>query len=193
MKWLVVSFPPRVRNPGGFPAWDAAVSDPPPFPAWIFRLKNLQGLSLTRYPHETLPEEIGNLTKLERFHCYGSSLTRLPRSMGKLQNLEELDCYTSYNLHYLPYEISRCPKLMSSRFSTCALYNNYKNVMPLPPLEPWGCEKRRQVTTPDSVSNVLAQVVLQRSNSGDSTSPLDHEKELFPLSFSKQHSIPLLP
>ena len=32
-----------------------------------------------------------------------------------MANLKELDIYTSYKLHWLPYEVTRCPKLKLSR------------------------------------------------------------------------------
>jgi len=50
-------------------------------------------------------------------------------------NLEELDLYTSYRLHWLPYEVTRCAKLKKSRFSTRALYGNYKYRPPFPRLD----------------------------------------------------------
>ena len=149
--WLTVSF----RNHDG-----SEDDNPARFPKWILKLKNLRGLSLEGYPHETLPDEIGHLVNLERFHAYRSSLVRLPRSMGQLQNLIELDCYTSYKLHYLPYEITRCPKLKSSRFSTRALYNNYKYKNPVPPLQPWwdAPDDTTDAATIDSIHQTLASV-----------------------------------
>lgn len=162
------------------------------FPLWIFQLENLRGLSLQSYPHATLPDQIGDLDQLERFHCCGSALTRLPRSMGRLQNLVELDCYTSYGLHYLPYEFTKCPNLVSSRFSTRALYANYKNDLALPPLQPWwqghfGAPIQSTTpaaTTPDSVSQAMAQVCLDDSVSSG--------QQMFPPSFTEQHILPLL-
>ena len=49
-----------------------------------------------------------------------------------MENLEELDIYTSYRLHWLPYEVTRCTKLKRSRASTRALYGNYKYRPPFP-------------------------------------------------------------
>src|SRR5262245_15595254 len=49
-------------------------------------------------------------------------------------NLRELDLYTSYRLHWLPFEVARCPKLKRSRVSTRALYGNYKYRPPFPRL-----------------------------------------------------------
>ena len=66
----------------------------------------------------------------------GSSLLRVPRTLGKLGQLRELDMYTSYNLHYLPFEVVRCKRLVSSRFSTRTLFGNYKNDLAAPALPP---------------------------------------------------------
>jgi hypothetical protein len=51
-----------------------------------------------------------------------------------MANLEELVLYTSYCLHWLPFEVTRCLKLKRSTFSTRALYGNYKYRPPFPQL-----------------------------------------------------------
>jgi len=100
---------------------------------WIFQLEHLIGLSFTRYPYKTVPFELGNLHELRKLHMYGSpELECLPRSIGSMSHLQELDCYCSYHLHYLPYEVVYCPRLSDSRFSTRALYHNFKNHMAVP-------------------------------------------------------------
>jgi hypothetical protein len=104
---------------------------------WIFELKELVGLSMSRYPFRTLSDEIAKLKKLEHLHMYGSSLIKVPRSLGCLSNLMELDLYTSYGLHYLPIEVLACTKLSSSRFSTRALYQNGKGTKGIPVLPDW--------------------------------------------------------
>lgn len=75
----------------------------------------------------TLPPSISKLKSVRKLYLYGSFLVRVPPEIGELENLEELDLYTSYRLHWLPYEITRCSKLRRSRFSTRALYGNYKH------------------------------------------------------------------
>ena len=82
----------------------------------------------------TLPSEIQSLTSLRELHLYGSHLRRLPPETGRLVNLENLDVYTSYSLHWLPYEVTRCIRLKSSRMSTRALYGNVKTRLPFPRL-----------------------------------------------------------
>jgi hypothetical protein len=82
----------------------------------------------------TLPRSIGTLRSVKVLSLYGSHLVRIPPEIGEMTNLEEFDPYTSYCLHWLPYEITRCKKLRSSRVSTRALYGNYKYRPPFPRL-----------------------------------------------------------
>ena len=82
----------------------------------------------------TLPASIARLTSVKRLNLYGSNLVSLPPEIGGMENLEELDIYTSYRLHWLPYEVTRCRKLQRSRASTRALYGNYKYRPPFPAL-----------------------------------------------------------
>lgn len=82
----------------------------------------------------TLPRSIGTLQSVKHLCLYGSHLVRIPPEIGDMTNLEEFDLYTSYRLHWLPYEITRCTKLKRSRISTRALYGNYKYRPPFPRL-----------------------------------------------------------
>ena len=82
----------------------------------------------------TLPRSIAKLTSVRRLYLHGSNLVRIPPEIGTMENLEEWDIYTSYRLHWLPYEVTRCQKLKRSRASTRALYGNYKYRPPFPPL-----------------------------------------------------------
>lgn len=83
----------------------------------------------------TLPESIAKLKKVKRMLLYGSKLKRIPPEIGRMESLEYLDVYTSYDLHWLPYELAYCKKLKDSRISTRALYGNYKNRMGFPRLD----------------------------------------------------------
>jgi hypothetical protein len=80
----------------------------------------------------TLPPTIAKLTAVERFVLYGSNLVRIPREIGAMTNLTTFEPYTSYRLHWFPYEITRCTKLVDSTVSTRALYGNYKYRPPFP-------------------------------------------------------------
>ena len=82
----------------------------------------------------TLPSSFGKLQSVKYVGLYGSHLVRIPPEIGEMTNLEEFDPYTSYNLHWFPYEITKCRKLQSSRVSTRALYGNYKYRPPFPRL-----------------------------------------------------------
>jgi hypothetical protein len=92
----------------------------------------------------TLPASISKLTSVRRLYLYGSHLVRIPPEIGGMANLEELDLYTSYRLHWMPFEVVRCLQLKKTRFSTRALYGNYKHRPPFP-----------RLNTPGSKSNTL--------------------------------------
>jgi hypothetical protein len=80
----------------------------------------------------TLPESISKLKKVKKVWLYGSKIKRIPPEIGQMESLEYFDPYTSYNLHWFPYEISKCINLKDSRVSTRALFGNYKNRMRFP-------------------------------------------------------------
>ena len=82
----------------------------------------------------TLPLEVASLTHVTEVRLYGSHLRRLPPEIGRMSSLRELDIYTSYSLHWLPYEVTRCVNLSASRMSTRALYGNRKTRLPFPRL-----------------------------------------------------------
>jgi len=75
----------------------------------------------------TLPETISKLTTVKKVWLYGSKLKRIPPEIGQMESLEYLDIYTSYNLFWLPYEITKCKNLIDSRASTRVFYGNSKN------------------------------------------------------------------
>ncbi|MFH6989048.1 hypothetical protein ACHRVW_15005 [Flavobacterium collinsii] len=82
----------------------------------------------------TLPETISKLKKVKKVWLYGSKLKRIPPEIGDMEALEYFDAYTSYDLHWFPYEITKCKKLKDSRISTRILYGNWKNRMKFPRL-----------------------------------------------------------
>lgn len=82
----------------------------------------------------TLPPSIANLKSVRRVELYGSHLVRVPPEIGDMDNLERLEVYTSYRLHWLPYEITRCPKFKGTCISIRALYGNDKYRPPFPKL-----------------------------------------------------------
>ncbi|MGE3809551.1 MAG: TIGR02996 domain-containing protein [Gemmataceae bacterium] len=84
----------------------------------------------------TLPPSIAKLKAVNHLGLYGSELMRIPPEIGEMDSLESFDPYTSYFLHWLPYEITRCKNLKHSRLSTRALYGNFKYRPPFPVLEP---------------------------------------------------------
>jgi hypothetical protein len=82
----------------------------------------------------TLPPEVKFLAAVSELRLYGSHLRRLPPEIGRLSALCNLDIYTSYSLHWLPYEVTRCARLRNTRMSTRALYGNVKTRLPFPRL-----------------------------------------------------------
>lgn len=83
----------------------------------------------------TLPESIGKLKRVTKVHLYGSKLKRIPPEIGDMTALTYFDVYTSYDLQWVPYELTRCKNLIDSRVSTRALYGNYKHRLHFPPLQ----------------------------------------------------------
>ncbi|MEU7012421.1 hypothetical protein [Streptomyces sp. NPDC046385] len=84
----------------------------------------------------TLPPSIAKLTAVRHLVLYGSNLVRIPPEIGAMTSLEEFTPYTSYRLHWLPYEITRCRKLTRSTVSTRALFGNHKLRAPFPKPRP---------------------------------------------------------
>lgn len=82
----------------------------------------------------TLPETISKLKNVRKIWLYGSNLKRIPPEIGQMESLDYFDPYTSYDLHWFPYEITKCKQLKDSRISTRALFGNYKNRMGFPDL-----------------------------------------------------------
>ena len=79
-------------------------------------------------------DELGQLSRLKHLQLYGSRLVRMPRTIGNLASLEYLDLYTAYDLHYLPFELTACSRLVRTRFSTRTVFANPKTFLPLPVL-----------------------------------------------------------
>lgn len=82
----------------------------------------------------TLPASISKLTSVKKLFLYSSHLVRVPPEIGEMASLEELVLYSSYRLHWMPFEVARCPRLAKTLFSTRALYGNYKYRPPFPRL-----------------------------------------------------------
>lgn len=82
----------------------------------------------------TLPPSIGKLRSVKHLLLYGSHLVQIPREVGEMTSLERFTPYTSWRLHWLPYEITRCKNLIMSTVSTRCLYGNFKHRPPFPEL-----------------------------------------------------------
>jgi uncharacterized protein (TIGR02996 family) len=115
----------------------------------------------------TLPQTISKLKGVKLLDLYGSYLVRIPPEIGEMTSLEAFTPYTSYQLHWFPYELTRCPNLRDSTVSTRAIYGNNKHRPPFPRLDaraetaPGGIEPKRlplkrraaNTTRPCSVCN----------------------------------------
>lgn len=82
-----------------------------------------------------LPKEIGKLIHVKEMYVGGSQLVRIPPEIGKMESLEIFSPYCSYSLHWFPYEITYCTKMIDSTVSTRALYGNYKYRTNFPDLQ----------------------------------------------------------
>ncbi|WP_235213483.1 leucine-rich repeat domain-containing protein [Amycolatopsis sp. MJM2582] len=84
----------------------------------------------------TLPSTIAKLTAVTRLVLYGTNLVRLPPEIGAMTSLEVFEPYTSHRLHWYPYELTRCARVIDSTVSTRVLYGNAKFRPPFPALRP---------------------------------------------------------
>jgi hypothetical protein len=66
---------------------------------------------------KNLPEEIGNLSSLNKLNLRHSDITSLPTYIGKLQNLKEIDLSRTGKLKNLPEEIGNLSNL--NKFELC--------------------------------------------------------------------------
>lgn len=85
----------------------------------IAKLPNLKSLDLSGYGGETLPEEIVELTSLERLILKYSSLEKLPNKIYELRNLSVLNLTENYGLNSLPEGISRLENLKCLDLTGC--------------------------------------------------------------------------
>lgn len=101
----------------------------------------------------TLPPTISKLKSVKHLLLYRSWLVRIPPEIGAMTNLEKFTPYTSYKLHWYPFEITRCKKLMDSTVSTRSLYGNFKFRPPFPKLQ-----VGRETTRGLELNNLLPEV-----------------------------------
>lgn len=65
----------------------------------------------------SLPDEIGNLTKLEYLYLGNSPISKLPTTIGKLASCTLLEIYNCPNMHGLPAEVGDMPALVQVNIS----------------------------------------------------------------------------
>lgn len=82
-------------------------------PAELGKLINL--VELTLYgSFETLPDEIGDLSRLKFLRLKSDKLLQLPNSLGNIQALERLECHPD-NLHLLPGTLVHLQQIVNDK------------------------------------------------------------------------------
>ena len=124
-------------------AWDGDAR----IPRAIGTLKKLRHLGLGGLGFTTLPEELGNLSKLEELELYYSdALTALPKSLGKLGKLRTLQCGDCEALAKLPTTIGELRELRELGLGGTAL----RTV----PKELWKLTKLESLALPEDVTKL---------------------------------------
>lgn len=72
---------------------------------------------------ESLPEEIGNLTKLEYLYIANSAISSIPASISKLESLTDFEIYNCPNLTEFPVAIAEIPGLVSLNIANNAQWS----------------------------------------------------------------------
>jgi Leucine-rich repeat (LRR) protein len=72
---------------------------------------------------ESLPEEIGNLTKLEYLYIANSAISSIPASISKLESLTDFELYNCPNMTEFPVAIAEIPGLVSLNIANNAQWS----------------------------------------------------------------------
>ncbi|MBC8110972.1 MAG: DUF1963 domain-containing protein, partial [Verrucomicrobia bacterium] len=136
------------------------------FPAQILKFKQLKSLTIIKpylyqnnevLPLKSIPDGIGELTRLETLQITNCLLTQLPESLGKLKKMQNLNV-TYCQLQTLPDAVFKLPNLMYLFLGN----NKIKQIsekIKLPKLQAISLENNQLQTLPQS----LAQQPLLRS------------------------------
>ena len=84
----------------------------------------------------TLPPTIGKLVEVLKLMLYPSNLARIPPEIAGMSSLRYFSPHVSNRLHWLPYEITHCPRLIMSVVTQRRLYGNLEQPFPFPALAP---------------------------------------------------------
>lgn len=112
------------------------------------RHANFSNLGLT-----SLPESIGNLSRLTRLSIYGNQLESLPESIGSLSQLTELNAFRNH-LTSLPESIGYLSQLTELDVSDNQLTNLPESIGSLPRLKRLVVSSNRLENLPDSFKNL---------------------------------------
>ncbi len=72
---------------------------------------------------KSLPEEIGNLTKLEYLYIANGELESMPASISKLESLTDFELYNCPKMTEFPVAIAECPNLVSLNIANNAQWS----------------------------------------------------------------------
>lgn len=116
---------------------------------------DVEELNLSYFGGDRLPSGVWKLRNLRKLTCYRSAITHVSPQIGNLRKLNEFVPYTSYNLHWLPYEVHDT-SLPKAHISRRAMYG-YSNSLPLPRLAPFptGAKSLQEMAARVVVSNSL--------------------------------------
>ncbi|KAI5949434.1 hypothetical protein KGF54_005669 [Candida jiufengensis] len=132
---------------------------------FISKIPNIEKLVLDKNHLVTLPNEIGNLTKLSYLSIYSNNLQALPSNIGNLTNLQYLDLHSN-NIQLLPDEIWNLNSLM--------LLNLASNNLSSFPKPPFAIAKRissstdlREVPASGSLADSLSSLIISDNRLND--------------------------
>lgn len=161
------------------------------FPRWIGTPKNLKELRIRAFSSlRALPDDIGNMTNLEKLVITYSRIELLPNTIWNLKNLKVLDL-NSMNLQSLPDEIGNLTKLEKLNISKSGIRSIPKSIGNLENLKELNLSSIMNLQSiPDEIGNLTTLEKLHISNSRIRSLPnsignLENLKE-FDLSLSEE-------
>jgi len=161
-------------------------------PEWIGELTKLKSLELQINRKLThLPASIGNLVNLERLILRTNILTRLPASIGNLRNLENLELNNN-KLTTLPASIGNLTKLRTLDLSGNKLTTLPTSIGKLRNLEDLNLYLNKLTTLPESIGKLTELEYLNLSDNKLTTLPesIGNLKKLKEISLDLLKSLP---
>mgnify|MGYP001796531302 CR=1 FL=1 len=117
----------------------------------------------SKKPLRKLPQEIGQLTHLEKLLCAGNQLTVLPKEIGQLKKLKNLDC-SNNQLTRIPKEIGQLVSLKKLNYAKNRLTALPTAIGKLRKLKKFNCSDNRLVVLPQQIRQLKRLEKLNCSN-----------------------------